>query len=118
MSKHYFSYQDEEAYKEGRQDQQHHRPNYERNRYSESDRAYFEGRDDERRMEEQAKLDEEQERQEMERQERIEFQRYMEEQQEFDYYDQMCNDEETNKEIEELSNLDIDTIFLDDDDEE
>jgi len=116
----YFSIEEEEDYREGQRDGQHHRHNYERNRYSEEDKAYFQGVDDEareeKRKEEERMIEEEQERQEMRRQERIEYQRYLEE---AEFYDQMLSDEKINNEISKLSEMpeDLDLLFSQDDDE-
>lgn len=121
MNRTYFSYEEDEAYREGRSDKQHHRHNYERSRFSndESDRAYFHGIDDESRAEKQRMLEEEEERQEMERQERLEMERYLQEQrqEESDYYDQIFDDSEEMRELEEMTNIDIDNLFTEDDDE-
>jgi hypothetical protein len=111
MSKHYLSYEEEELYREGKNDEKHHRQNYDRDKYSEEDMPYFDGRDDEvceeKRREEERILEEEQERREQERQEqrreeeKMEYEQYLEEQQ---YYDDQA-------EIDEISNIDLDTIF-------
>lgn len=78
MSRFYFSHDEEEAYKEGRRDEEHHRHNWEYDSWSHDnrDRAYFEGIEDEKRAErireEEREMEEEQMRREEERRERRE----------------------------------------------
>jgi hypothetical protein len=86
MSRSYFSWEESEAYKEGRNDEERHRTNYNYEKYSDEpkDRAYFDGRkdqerEDERREEETRELREQEEREERRREEQR-----MQEEQEFD----------------------------------
>ena len=66
MHRSYFSYEESEAYKEGRRDEERHRHNFQHDRYSDepADQAYFQGRKDEEK-EERARQ-EEREREEYE----------------------------------------------------
>jgi len=72
MSRHYFSYEEEQAYKEGRHDEERHRRDYSHDRYAfdGEDRAYWDGRKDEEHDEHEHREREEQERMEEERMER------------------------------------------------
>jgi len=53
MRRSYYTYEEQEAYNEGRHDESHNRRNYEHDRYSDepADQAYFQGRKDEEREE-------------------------------------------------------------------
>ena len=86
MYRNYYTYEESEAYKEGKHDESHNRRNYEHDRYSDkpADQAYWQGREDEKR-EERAR-EEEREREEYEQQ--IMMQREEERRREEDEYNQ------------------------------
>ena len=94
MSRHYYTWEENEAYKEGRKDEERHRRSFDHDKYSDNpdDLAYFQGRRDEetrqRIEEEERMMREEQERLEQEReyerkrQEELEYQEYLASQEE------------------------------------
>lgn len=95
MGRYFFTFEEQEAYKDGRRDAEYHRRNYDYDEYSwdDRDRAYFLGRKDyeneerERREREEEIEQREQEARERERQERLrleeEYERQMQEEQEY-----------------------------------
>jgi hypothetical protein len=118
MARTFFTWEENEAYKEGRRDEERHRRNYEYDEYSDRDRdqAYFQGRRDEQREERVREEEREYERQreeaeirrreEQRRQEEVEYnmmlEAQMEEQMEAErqyYEDQMVNDYDALNEI-------------------
>lgn len=96
----YWSYEEEQCYREGVRDGEHHTHNYEHERYSECpcDKAYFDGVEDGRRQEERREEEREQERQEEARQERIHYEQMLAEQQEQAYYEELYYQEQQQKE--------------------
>lgn len=64
MRRSYFSWEEDEAYKQGKQDESRHRSDFEHDKYAYDgkDRAYWDGREDEKKVERQR----EEERQEEE----------------------------------------------------
>jgi hypothetical protein len=87
MSRHYFSYDEDEAYKEGKRDESHRRSDFTHNSFAfdGADRAYFDGREDQKREEREEERREEErqeERREEERQERRAYEREQERQRE------------------------------------
>jgi hypothetical protein len=89
MRSSFFTYEEDEAYREGRRDESYHRNNYDYDKYSDSDidSAYYKGREDERRemeREERCRAEREME----EREERLAYERYMDLQQEQALLDQ------------------------------
>ena len=77
--RHYFSWEEDEANKQGHNDERNHHSDYEHDRYAYNgeDRAYWDGRDDEaKEMRRQRDEREEEERQEREDQERYERRRH------------------------------------------
>jgi len=90
MSRHYISYEEDEAYREGKRDESHRRSDFTHNSFAfdGADRAYFDGREDQRheeREEERRREEREEERQEEARQERREYERMQERQREEEY---------------------------------
>ncbi len=119
MNRRYFSYEEEQSYKEGRRDQQTHNRHHGHDRYSDDpeELAYFQGRKDEeieqRRREEERMLEEMRENERMELEMKREYERYLQEQ---EYYDEL-----NAMEIDEMSFLDdaesdLDMLFDDDED--
>lgn len=86
MGRHYFSYQEDEAYREGRRDEEYGRRNYDHDRYSSDpvDQAYWEGRRDEERDEERRREEEREMEREMECQREREYERQRQEEMEYD----------------------------------
>jgi hypothetical protein len=108
MSRHYFSWEEDEANKLGHQDERNHRSDYTHSKYAYDgeDRAYWDGREDEakeeKRREEEREEEERQEREEQERhQRRIEAQREQERQQEEDYQRQRYEDDMRERDAEQ-----------------
>ena len=105
--RHYFSYEEDEANKQGHQDEKNHRNDYEHDKYAYDgeDRAYWDGREEEareeRRREEEREDEERQEREEErrnhERRERAEREREQEE----DYQRQRYEDDMREVEMEQ-----------------
>ena len=87
-AEHYWSYEEQEAYKDGKRDEERHNSDYQHDKfaYDGPDRAYWDGRKDQeaetrQREEEERERQEEEERelnQERERQEEREYQEYLE----------------------------------------
>jgi hypothetical protein len=94
MSRRYFSYEEEEADKQGHNDVQHHRKDFDHDKYSDNleDIAYWQGRQDEERKmrieEEERQMEADREQREFERQMREEEIRSREQQQEDEDSDQ------------------------------
>lgn len=113
MGRRFYSSEETSAYREGRNDRQHHKRNIEYDKFSDNDvdKAYFLGRkdeeDDERMREEERMLEEEEERQERLRQERMEYEKYLREQ---EYYDEQFDDDLRSQELEEMFDLDIESV--------
>ena len=107
--RHYFSWEEDEANKQGHDDEKHHRSDYTHSKYAYDgeDRAYWDGRDDEaKEMRRQREEREEEERQEREDQERhmrrMEAQREEERQQEEEEYErQRYEDDMRERDMEE-----------------
>ena len=101
----YFSYEEDEAYKEGRRDEQNGRHNWEYDSWSSDrrDRAYFDGIEDEKRAErireEERQMEEEQIRREEER--RAYERRREEEQMEYEYIERLEEEYRLEKEYAE-----------------
>lgn len=114
MGRHFFSHEENEAYREGRNDRHNHRHNYERDRHSddETDIAYFMGMTDEieeeKRKEEERMLEEERETQE-----RREYEKYLREQEFYDEDDNLMLDNDDIDELIDLLSSDIDEEFDD-----
>ena len=91
MSRHsYWSYREEEAHEQGHKDEQFGRfsnSDFDSHRDNATDRAYFEGREEERRRE-----DRERERQEEERAHQRSLERQREREEEEDYYYRMAQE--------------------------
>lgn len=91
MSRHYFSYEEDEAYREGKRDESHRSSDFGHNSFAfdGADRAYFDGREDQKREEQRAEERREEERMEERheelRQERREYERQQELQREEEY---------------------------------
>jgi len=100
--RHYWSYKEEQCYKDGRRDAEWHRTNYEHERYSECpcDKAYFEGKEDAERQMRYREEEQEMERQEEERQEMLYYAKMLAEQQEQAYYEELYYQEQQRKEQE------------------
>lgn len=94
MSKHYFTWEENEAYKEGKRDEERHRHNYDYDRYSNNDvdRAYFDGRKEQHQEELRREEEQEELRMEEERQERLREER-MQEEYEYEMYLQSCEEQ-------------------------
>lgn len=86
MGRHYFSHQEDEAYRDGRRDEEYGRRNYDHDRYSSNpvDQAYWEGRRDEERDEERRREEEREMEREMERQQEREYERRMQEERDYE----------------------------------
>jgi len=124
MHRSYFTWEEEDANKQGHQDEQRHRTNYDHDKYSDKpeDIAYFEGRKDEERQErireeerqmqeadereQQRQMSEQREREEedfaeMMELERLEYQEYLESQRspttEEELFNKIINDEREDK---------------------
>ena len=82
MNKHYFSWEEEEAYKEGKDDVKRNKRDYDHDKYATEgvDCAYWNGRKEQERQEEFQQL-EEQERREMEEREENRMEKHRREQQ-------------------------------------
>lgn len=105
MSHHsYWSYAADDAHKQGHRDVINGRFSnfdFDRMRDNETDRAYFEGREDERRAEERRQEDRDRERQEEERAHQRDLERQREEQAQEDYYYQQALEAQQEKEQNE-----------------
>jgi hypothetical protein len=105
---HYFSYEEDEANKQGHNDERNHRSDYTHSKYAYDgeDRAYWDGRKDEqeneRRREEEREEEERQEREEQERYERQRRERAeREREQEEDYQRQRYEDDMRERDAEQ-----------------
>jgi hypothetical protein len=112
MRRSYFSWEEDEAYKQGKKDESNHRGDYVHDKfaYDGEDRAYWDGREDEKRAErireEERQMEEEQLRQEEERQQRQERLRQEEERQRrlYEDSDEQIQDDERPSTEEDLFN--------------
>lgn len=129
MGRYFYTHEENEAYREGRIDEERHRHNYERDRYSNdpADEAYFLGRKDVEREERIREEEEEYERQRIEAQERRreeerrrdeEYETYlqmqMEEQMEAEhaYWEEQAHEQEIPPEIEYPEPITEEELFM------
>lgn len=100
MYRHYYSREEEDAYKEGLRDEEHNRRNYEHDKYSDDpvDQAYWNGRRDQQREEERKQEEERELHEQEEREERHREEQHMREQMEDEarYEEMMAQQDELN----------------------
>ncbi len=97
--RHYWSYEEEQCYRDGKRDGEYGRTNYARERYSDCpcDGAYFEGKEDAEREERRREDEREQERREEARQERLHYEKMLAEQEEQAYLEALYYQEQQQK---------------------
>ena len=81
----YFTWEEQEAYKQGKQDESHHRTDFDHDRfaYDGEDRAYWDGRKDEQDEEERQERQRQEEQQQQEAEEELRYERDRQEERQY-----------------------------------